>query len=183
GLATVLCLSASAAKKPDYGIASFSKYVQIPGATPVGAETCTTCHTDIANNFRHAYHAQQGIECEACHGPGSLHVQGGGDVSKIISFRQRSAADTNGVCLSCHARDDKIRNWVAGPHASNSVRCIDCHQTHTYASKAGAKTEASFDVMSLTQASAAESLVPESKAIMQPRWAANDACLSCHQSQ
>lgn len=183
GLTTLLCLSASGAKKPDYAIASFSKYVQIPGATAVGAETCTTCHADIANNFRHAFHAQQGVDCEACHGPGSLHVQGGGDVSKIISFGKRSAADANGVCLSCHARDDKIRNWVAGPHASNSVRCIDCHQTHTYGGKGGAKSEARFDLMAGGHSESVDNLVPETKAIMQPRWAANDACLSCHQSQ
>jgi len=95
GLTVFLCLPSSAAKKSAYGIASFAKYVQIPGATPVGADTCTTCHADVAANFRHAFHAQQGLECEECHGPGSLHVQGGGDISKIISFRNRSATDAN----------------------------------------------------------------------------------------
>jgi len=104
-LIVVLSLASIAAKKSAYGIASFAKYVQIPGATPVGADTCTTCHSDVAANFRHAFHAQQGVECEECHGPGSLHVQGGGDVSKIISFRQRSATDANGVCLSCHVQE------------------------------------------------------------------------------
>jgi predicted CXXCH cytochrome family protein len=182
GLTVFLCLPSSAAKKSDYGIASFAKYVQIPGATPVGAATCTTCHSDVAANFRHAFHAQQGLDCEACHGPGSLHVQGGGDISKIISFRHRSATDANGVCLSCHAQDAKIRNWIAGPHASNQVRCTDCHQTHTYA-KPGSKTEASLDVMTQGRVTAVENLVPETKAIMQPRWQANDACLKCHESQ
>ena len=181
-LVVLLGLSASAAKKPEYGIASFSKYVEISGATPVGAQTCTSCHSEIANNFRHAFHAQQGIDCEACHGPGSLHVQGGGDVSKIIAFSKRSAAEANGVCLSCHAKDDKIRNWLAGPHSSNSVRCIDCHQTHTYG-KNGAKPEVSFNLTGLSNTGAVDTTIPETKAIMQPRWAANDACLSCHQAQ
>jgi predicted CXXCH cytochrome family protein len=174
--------SVSAATKSDYAIASFSKYVEIPGAKAVGAETCATCHGDIANNFRHAFHAQQGVDCEACHGPGSLHVQGGGDVAKIIGFSKRSAAQANGVCLSCHAKDDKIRNWLAGPHASNSVRCIDCHQTHTYG-KNGAKPEVSFNLMGLSNTGAVDAAIPEAKAIMQPRWAANDACLTCHQTQ
>src|ERR1035437_8812685 len=112
-LVVALCLPSIAAKKAHYGITSFAKYVQIPGATPVGAETCTTCHSEVAKDFRHAFHAQQGIECEQCHGPGSLHVEGGGDVSKIISFSHRSATDANGVCLSCHAQDAKVRNWIA----------------------------------------------------------------------
>src|SRR6202158_6071395 len=165
----------------------FNKFVDIPGATPVGADTCTTCHSDIAANFRHAFHAQQGLDCEACHGPGSLHVAAGGysneSKDKIISFRDRSPEEANGVCLSCHARDARIRNWMAGPHASNKVRCIDCHQTHNYGGKAGTKTEASFDVMAPGRATAVQDLVPESKVIMQPRWQANDACLKCHQRQ
>src|SRR5581483_5334876 len=82
-----------AAQKNQHAIASFAKYVEIPGATAVGADTCATCHSDVAKDFRHAFHAQQGVECEQCHGSGSLHVEGGGDVSKIISFRQRSGAD------------------------------------------------------------------------------------------
>ncbi|MGA8509168.1 MAG: DmsE family decaheme c-type cytochrome [Candidatus Sulfotelmatobacter sp.] len=183
----VVCLPSIAAKKSEYAISSYAKYVQIPGATPMGAEACATCHADIAKDFRHAYHAQQGVECEQCHGPGSLHVQGGGDISKIISFRHRSAAESNGVCLSCHARDEKIRNWMAGPHASNKVRCMDCHQTHSYKAKGDSKTEANLlvttDVMTPARVSNVESLVPEAKALMQPRWQANDACLRCHQTE
>jgi len=36
GLTVFLCRPSSAAKKSAYGIASFAKYVEIPGATPVG---------------------------------------------------------------------------------------------------------------------------------------------------
>jgi predicted CXXCH cytochrome family protein len=183
----VLCLPSIAAKKSEYAISSYAKYVQIPGANPMGAEACATCHADIAKDFRHAYHAQQGVECEQCHGPGSLHVQGGGDISKIISFRNRSAADANGVCLSCHARDEKIRNWMTGPHASNKVRCMDCHQTHTYKAKGDSTTEANLlvttDVMTPGRVTNVENLVPEAKVMMQPRWQANDACLRCHQTE
>jgi predicted CXXCH cytochrome family protein len=183
----VICLPSIAARKSEYAISSYARYVQIEGATPMGSEACAACHADIAKDFRHAFHAQQGVECEQCHGPGSLHVQGGGDVSKIISFRKRSATDSNGVCLSCHARDERIRNWVAGQHASNKVRCTDCHQTHTYSAKAGSKTEAALDVindvMTPGRVGNVEKLVPETKAMMQPRWQANDACLKCHQTE
>jgi len=182
-LVVIVCLPSIAARKAEYGIASYAKYVEIPGATPVGAEQCATCHTEIAQDFRHAFHAQQGLDCEACHGPGSLHVEGGEDISKIISFSHRSAAEANGVCLSCHAKDARIRNWTAGPHASNRVRCTDCHQTHTYGAKSGPKGEAFVDVTSLGRVTGVEDLVPETKVMMQPRWQANDACLRCHETQ
>lgn len=184
-IATLILLSwpsSYAAQKSEPGIASFAKYVEIPGAKAVGAEACIACHTDIAKDFRHAFHAQQGIECEQCHGAGSLHVDGGGDVTKIISFSKRSAAEANGVCLSCHARDEKIRNWMTGAHASNRIRCIDCHQTHTYA-KDAVEADAFVNVTTPGRIAAVENLVPEAKALMQPRWQANDACLKCHQTQ
>lgn len=183
----IVCIPSEAAKKAEYTISSFAKYVQIPGATKVGADTCSTCHAEVAKDFRHAFHAQQGVECEQCHGPGSLHVEGGGDVSKIISFKKRSATDANGVCLSCHARDERVRNWTSGAHASNRVRCIDCHQTHTYGAKPGSESGAGLelitDVTGPGRVGNVENLVPEAKAIMQPRWQANDACLRCHQTE
>jgi len=176
-------LPSIAAKESEYAISSYSKYVQIEGATSMGAESCTTCHADIAKDFRHAFHAQQGVECEQCHGPGSLHVQGGGDISKIISFSHRSADEANGVCLSCHAKDAAVRNWTAGLHAANKIRCIDCHQTHTYGTKSGSLGEAFVDVTSPGHAENVENLVPETKVKMQPRWQANEACLRCHQTE
>jgi predicted CXXCH cytochrome family protein len=179
----IFCLTSRAAKKSDVAIASFAKYTQIPGAAPAGTETCTTCHTEVGKDYRHAFHAQQGVECEQCHGLGSLHVQGGGDISKIISFRQRSAHDANGVCLSCHARDANLRNWMAGRHASHKLRCTDCHQTHNYSAKGDSKNDGSLDVMTPARVSNVENLVPEAKVMMQPRWQANDACLRCHQTE
>ena len=178
-----LYVPSKAANKSESAIASFAKYMEIPGATPMGTEACTACHTEIAKDYRHAFHAQQGVECEQCHGPGSLHVQGGGDIAKIISFRQRSPRDANGVCLSCHVRDANLRNWMIGPHASNHLRCTECHQTHNYSAKDETRKDGSLDVMTPARLSNVESLVPEAKAIMQPRWQANDACLRCHQTE
>ena len=100
-LAGVLWIPSIVGKTKTEKIASYAKYVQIPGAKEVGSETCTTCHDAVAKNFGHAFHAQQGVECENCHGAGSLHVDGGGDVTKIVAFSKRSQAEANGVCLSC----------------------------------------------------------------------------------
>jgi len=162
--------------------ASFSKSVAIPGATPVGADTCTTCHDQVAKSFQHAFHAQQGVQCEECHGNGSLHVQGGGDVSKIISFSQRPVRTANAVCLSCHTRDDQVRHWSGGAHAANRVRCIDCHQVHASTTQAAAERRASFDTAS-GDAFAARLVSPETDVVLRSRSATNDACLKCHKTE
>ena len=78
----------------------------------VGAETCKACHEDIYNNFETTPHfvttmeskldARKGPEwhgCEACHGPGKDHVEGGGDKTKIFTFKDAVPADTTSRCL------------------------------------------------------------------------------------
>lgn len=174
-------LHSRAEKKSNWN-RSYSKFVEIPGAKRVGADTCTTCHAQVAKNFQHAFHAQQGVECEDCHGNGSLHVDGGGDVAKIISFNKRPAAAANGVCLSCHTPDEKVRHWQGGSHAANGVRCMDCHQIHQAALKAAKEGGISFD-QATRGALAAASVSPETNVIVRPPWETNDACLKCHQTE
>jgi predicted CXXCH cytochrome family protein len=166
----------------QWNIASFAKYKTIAGATRSGVDTCTTCHAEIASAATHAYHAQQGVECEDCHGNGSLHVEGGGDVAKIVSYRRRSAREANGACLSCHAQEEKVRHWMTGKHSSNGVRCIDCHQIHARAFRTANENRISFDTA--TKAALTARLVsPETNVIVRPASATNEACLTCHQSQ
>lgn len=69
----------------------------------VGVDTCKTCHEDMpAKGFFQRYedspHFQTTLDtkkgpewhgCEACHGPGKAHVEGGGDKTKIFSFKMR----------------------------------------------------------------------------------------------
>jgi predicted CXXCH cytochrome family protein len=181
---SLLLLQTSAAEKnyKKWNIANYSKYKDIPGATRAGSEACATCHAEIVSEASHAYHAQQGVECEDCHGNGSLHVEGGGDVKKIISYRQRSARDANGACLSCHAQNERVRNWMAGKHSSNSVRCTDCHTTHGKTLQAGSKSRMSFDTATRATLLAA-SVSPETDVIVRSPAAANDACLKCHQTE
>jgi predicted CXXCH cytochrome family protein len=182
GVAFLLFLpSRSFSAKKTYGwIGGFAKFTQIPGATRVGSATCASCHKDVVGNFQHAFHAQQGVECEDCHGPGSLHVQGGGDVSKIISCSSRSPQDANGVCLSCHAQDESVRDWMSGRHASNGVRCTDCHQVHSQQRSASEAARANFDTISPERVNAVEDLVPETKPMTEPMEQRNELCLRCH---
>ena len=178
-LAAIVYLPLIVAKNSTKGIGSYAKYVQIPGAKPVGSETCTGCHGAVANDFRHAFHAQQGVECEDCHGAGSLHVDGGGDVTKIVAISERSPEQANGVCLSCHARNEKLRNWIGGSHSANHLRCMDCHQIHQTALRAAKESRIKFD-QGTRGALTAASVSPETNAIIRPMWETNDACLKCH---
>ncbi len=160
---------------------AFARYLEIPGASRVGADTCASCHGDTQKNFQHAFHKQQGVDCEDCHGNGSLHVDAGGDTSKIISFWKRPAQAANGVCLGCHAREEKVRYWMSGSHSANHLRCVDCHQVHAQALAAATET-LRFDTV--TQgALAAASVSPETNVVLRPRSATNDACLKCHETQ
>jgi predicted CXXCH cytochrome family protein len=179
-LAVFAVLLPLAQARPTAGTSPSS--VQIPGATRVGSDICVNCHTDIGSHFRHAFHAQQGLGCEDCHGPGSLHVQGGGDVTKILSPSKLSAAAANSLCLECHARDPEAQHWAAGPHAANRVRCIDCHQVHADAVRAAVQQIAAFDT-STRGSSNADFVSPETDVLVQPRSVANTACLRCHQTQ
>jgi DmsE family decaheme c-type cytochrome len=112
----------------------FSKFVDIPGAEATGADQCAACHADVLKGYRRSGHSVQDVTCEQCHGAGSLHIAAGGYSSeskdKIISFRDRSPEDANGVCLSCHAKSDHVRNWFSSAHQAQDLKCIECHSIH-----------------------------------------------------
>lgn len=173
-------LPAAAQTKTDVWIAHFAASTAIPGAKRAGAQVCATCHAQEAKDFRHAFHAQQGVECEDCHGAGSLHVQGGGDVSKIIAFPNLSAQKANSVCLSCHVQDKSVRHWMAGPHAADGVRCTDCHQVHVVALASAQRRQSAYDT-STQGARTVSEVSPETHALIEPMQETNESCLRCHE--
>jgi DmsE family decaheme c-type cytochrome len=105
----------------------------------VGSETCKGCHEDIFKATERTPHYKMGFQpgapgkgmsCEACHGPGAAHVEGGGDKSKIIVFETLSMAEANKRCLSCHSYGNEHANFSRSAHASNDIGCISCHSPH-----------------------------------------------------
>jgi DmsE family decaheme c-type cytochrome len=88
---------------------------------------------------------------------------------KIISFRDRSAEQANGVCLSCHAKSDHVRNCFSGAHQAQDMKCSDCHTIHGEAHGRG-----SFDF----QGEGAG--IPRA---IESRRQQNENCLRCHQKQ
>jgi DmsE family decaheme c-type cytochrome len=110
----------------------------------VGAETCKTCHEDMPTkgffkgyedspHFVTTLDTKKGPEwhgCEACHGPGKAHVDGGGDKTKIFTFKNASAQEISSRCLGCHTYGEEHSNYARSGHLQNNVSCIDCHSPH-----------------------------------------------------
>ena len=109
----------------------------------VGSDTCQTCHEEIYTHFATTAHftttmdakldAHKGAEwhgCEACHGPGKEHVDGGGDKSKIFTFKDATPQQTSARCLRCHQYTEEHGNYDRSMHLANGVACIDCHSPH-----------------------------------------------------
>ena len=151
----------------------FSKFVEIPGAETAGADQCAACHADLSTRYRRSGHSMQDVGCEQCHGAGSLHVAAGGYSSeskdKIISFRDRSSEEANGVCLSCHSKSDHVRNWFSSPHQAQDIKCIECHTIH---GENHGKPGADF-----------RSESPGIPRAIESRRLMSENCLRCHQKQ
>jgi DmsE family decaheme c-type cytochrome len=110
----------------------------------VGSETCKTCHEDMpSKEFYKNYEAsphfvttldtKKGPEwqgCEACHGPGKAHVDGGGDKTMIFTFKEASAEEISARCLGCHQYGEERANFGRSAHLQNGVGCTDCHDPH-----------------------------------------------------
>ncbi|MFB3815443.1 MAG: DmsE family decaheme c-type cytochrome [Terriglobales bacterium] len=105
----------------------------------VGSQTCQGCHDQLYTQFESSPHWLTTKEtrltpgahgCESCHGPGSAHVEDGGDVSKIFTFKKVSPEQINARCVGCHQQDQERANWTRGAHAINGVSCVECHSPH-----------------------------------------------------
>ncbi|MGE0406884.1 MAG: multiheme c-type cytochrome, partial [Candidatus Korobacteraceae bacterium] len=123
----------------------------------VGILQCFQCHSTappIVGHENSIRPAELGVRCEACHGPGSLHVQAvsGGDMAKvraqILNPRRMSASDLNQLCGRCHRApiggpEVDFRNAWNVRHqpiylsrsdcflkSKGSLSCLTCHDAH-----------------------------------------------------
>jgi DmsE family decaheme c-type cytochrome len=111
------------------------------GAQYVGADTCKQCHEDRYNSFLKSVHGKKyvpgspatGDACEACHGPGSIHVEkGGGRGQAIFAFSKKDdPREKAGKCLACHRDAKMVTFWDMGKHKAQGISCDDCHSSHT----------------------------------------------------
>ena len=88
------------------------------------------------------------LDCETCHGPGSLAIEGitkelveenarkgiktTCNFEKLIDLKNLPSPAQSLVCLNCHSANAtfNLHNWNAGVHAMNDVSCFDCHDVH-----------------------------------------------------
>jgi DmsE family decaheme c-type cytochrome len=135
-LAAVLLLNALAVSAS--GQADSKKAAGVDASQYVGSETCKSCHEESFKNFEatphwkttFGHHADGAQGCEACHGPGKAHVEGGGDKSKIFRFANAEPGEASQRCLSCHEYGEEHANFGRSQHNVNSVSCVACHSPH-----------------------------------------------------
>ena len=81
--------------------------------------------------------AQPGIRCEACHGPGSLHISnpGGIDMKIIRDSEACGECHRRGEVESINAKDGFIEHHEQYEELYQSkhlvLECVDCHDPHT----------------------------------------------------
>jgi len=72
-------------------------------------ENCAQCHT---SQVRENGYAEEGVNCEMCHGPSAAHVKGG---PAAFRFAKAPAEESVRVCAQCHAQSVQRERDAAFP--------------------------------------------------------------------
>ena len=99
-------------------------------------DTCAACHEKEVKNFKLTQHARiqipgegprvEGEGCESCHGPGSLHVDSGGDRKLIVNPGKSPEA-----CFQCHLdKNAEFSLQFHHPVKEGRMSCTSCHDPH-----------------------------------------------------
>lgn len=112
-------------------------FAQAKSTDFIGDAKCAECHEDKVAQFHKSGHAgyvmAAGLPrgksgCEACHGPGALHIRDDNPI--VISYSKNTAKEISEACLRCHGDVMKTSHWASTAHAKADVSCISCHQIH-----------------------------------------------------
>ena len=112
------------------------------------AKKCVFCHsTKMEDDTLIPERKFLGVGCEACHGPGSVHVKamkaGRFNEGKMVSLEKVGAKQVLRVCEQCHrpkpgATINTSRQTLVGIvksrcyiESADSLSCISCHDPHT----------------------------------------------------
>jgi DmsE family decaheme c-type cytochrome len=102
----------------------------------VGTSDCLDCHDEMEEAFSRNVHSKTSnwgvgtAGCEACHGPGSLHVESDGEVA-VAMPTDLEGREANSVCLDCHDGALAQAYWRGSAHDQLEVACVSCHNIHS----------------------------------------------------
>lgn len=146
--------------KPLFTLAEYERMlVGRLDANYVGNNTCLSAchyHDKIKRDFEAStmgaqMSAKSGmplVDCESCHGPGSLAIEGISPelVAKNLADGNQTACNYDTLlhlhdlpdqaqsllCLKCHSANAtfNLHAWNGGAHAISDVSCFDCHNIH-----------------------------------------------------
>ncbi len=149
-------------------------------AVLVGAAKCATCHKSDYTSWTQTKHSQAQVDCESCHGPGSVHVASP-DATNIL---RGLTAVNSVVCAQCHA--DQAADWNSSKHAeivpdpvnTGSNNCLRCHSSEFRAVNVD-KPISHGQTPAQTDAAILALTTPQLQAYI-PATHASATCATCH---
>jgi DmsE family decaheme c-type cytochrome len=135
------------------------------------------------------------VDCESCHGPGSLAIEGitrerveadarQGKVTAcnhdtLLNLHELPSAAQSLLCLKCHTANAtfNLHNWNSGGHAFADVSCFSCHNVHAGPDLITNPKDISAMCEQCHQTVAAEFALPSHHAVPEKRV----FCTDCHQ--
>lgn len=137
-LPIVLALAAATGQEPAAPAQAPEDFRRTDASEFVSADTCRSCHEAQSKSYDHGPHwkteqDRRGVSwqgCEACHGPGKVHVDSPGNKGKILRFRELSAEQASRICLDCHETAEDSTAFARSQHQSTGVGCTACHSEH-----------------------------------------------------
>lgn len=152
----------------------------IPGAKYVGMDTCAPCHEKEVRDFKLSAHARvtiandkvEGQGCEGCHGPGSLHVEAGGERGKFILNPSKNPE----TCYQCHLdKQAEFHLPYHHPVPEGRMSCTTCHDPHGSDIKKGRNL-----VMARVNDTCAQCHREQTRPHVYEHEALREGCVTCH---
>ena len=172
---------------------SSTRSLSDPVAQRVGSEACKDCHQKEYEQYALSAHGRAEkdggalpgkMECEVCHGPGSLHVAASGDESApgfktMHRLDKVPAQEANAVCLQCHSTGEQF-DWPNTKHARRKIACVQCHSMHSSKDPGHTKLLKYESTMELCSSCHRDKRMAMQKSAHMPIREGSMDCASCH---